>query len=185
VTQHILAVDDEPHMIELLQRIITEKTPYHLTAATNALEVPKLLEQQTFDVIITDLKMAGLDGLGILRLVKERKRSELVIIITAFGTLDTATEALSLGVFDYLTKPFRKEQLLFSLERGMQWQRLQQEAAQILRLFDLAPLEAARRAFDIAYLQRLAQQTGQDLAELTRRSGLSGETIKQLLDPGE
>ena len=64
--QTILSVDDEPHMLKLLERIITEKTPYHVTTTSNSLEVPELLKQNTYDLILTDLKMPGLDGMDIL-----------------------------------------------------------------------------------------------------------------------
>jgi two-component system response regulator PilR (NtrC family) len=103
MTQRILAVDDELHMLTLLERIITEKTPYQIVTTNNALEVPALLEKSQFDLIITDLKMPGLDGMDILRLVREQGRPEEVIIITAFGSLESAIEALSRKVFDYIT----------------------------------------------------------------------------------
>ena len=86
--QHILAIDDELDMLKLLERIITEKTPYRITTTNNSLEVEQLLEQTQFDLIITDLKMPGLDGMDVLRLVKEKKRYEEVIILTAFGSME-------------------------------------------------------------------------------------------------
>ena len=87
--QTILAVDDEPHMLKLMERIVTEKTPYQITTTSNSLEVPEILEKSEFDLIIMDLKMPGMDGLDLLRLVKEKERFEEVVIITAFGSLET------------------------------------------------------------------------------------------------
>jgi len=179
--QRILAVDDEPHMLKLLERIITEKTPYAITTTSNSLEVPRILEEGVFDLIIADLKMPGLDGMDILRMIKEKKRPEEVIMITAFGSLETAIEALSLGVFDYITKPFKKEQIIFTVDRAMRWQQLKKEAARISVLFEQEPFEEARRAFEREYIRRLAERCAGDRAAMVRRSGLSEAAIEQAL----
>jgi DNA-binding NtrC family response regulator len=123
MNQRVLAVDDEPDMLVLLQRIIQEKTTYEIMTTNTALEVPDLLERWDFDAIITDLSMPKLDGMDILRLVKDRGKGELVILITAYGDYETSEQAKKLGVFDYINKPFRKEQILTTLERAMQAQR--------------------------------------------------------------
>ena len=179
--QRILAIDDEPHMLILLERIITEKTPYSFKGSSNPLEVPKILEAEEFDVIITDLKMPGMDGLDILRLIKEQNRFEQVIIITAFGSLESAIEALSKGVFDYITKPFKKEQIIFTVDRAMRWQRIKREAARMSDIFELEPYEKAQQAFDREYINRLANRCQWDKTLMTQRSGLSSEQITMLL----
>jgi DNA-binding NtrC family response regulator len=178
--QRILAIDDEIHMLKLLERIITEKTPYQIQTTNNALELPGILQQNDFDVIITDLKMPGMDGLDVLRLVKQQGRREEVIIITAFGSLESAMEALSAGVFDYITKPFRKEQIIFTVDRAMRWQRLRQETAQWAQIFDREPYAAARRAFDQEYVRRLVERCGGEENTMSRRSGLSPGAIAQM-----
>ncbi len=175
--QRILAVDDEPHMLKLLERIITEKTPYQITTTSNSLEIPGILEQHTFDLIISDLKMPGMDGMDLLRLVKDQGRDEEIIIITAFGSLETAIEALSLGVFDYITKPFKREQIIYTVDRVMRWQRLRREAAQLASVFDREPYEEARQAFEREYVRRLATRCDGDVEAMARRSGLPAESI--------
>jgi DNA-binding NtrC family response regulator len=177
VTQGILAVDDEVHMLRLLERIITEKTPYSIVTTNSPLEVPKLLEERAFDLVLTDLKMPGVDGLDILRTVKERGRGEEIVIITAFGSLETAVEALSNDVFDYITKPFKKEQILFTVNKAMRWQRLKREAAAVAALFEREPYAEAEQAFEAEYLRRLAQRCGGDAATIAQRSGLSGDRV--------
>ena len=147
MTQRILAVDDEVHMLRLLERIISEKTPYSIVTTNSSLDVPKLLEEGAFDLVLTDLKMPGIDGLDILRRVKEQGRGEEIVIITAFGSLETAIEALSNDVFDYITKPFKKEQILFTVNKAMRWQRLKREAAAMAALFEPEPYAEAERAF--------------------------------------
>jgi DNA-binding NtrC family response regulator len=154
MSQRILAVDDEPDLLRLLERIIKEKTHYDITITNNALEIPVILEAESFDLIITDLKMPGMDGLDILKYVRERNRFEQVIMITAFGTLETAMEALTNGVFDYITKPFRKEQIIFTIDKAMKYQRTVKENQKLNSLFEIEPLESAIEHFKEEYMKR-------------------------------
>lgn len=175
--QSILAVDDEPHMLRLLERIITEKTQYRIKTVNNSLEVPEILEQGDFDLIITDLKMPGMDGIDILKHVREHNRSEEVIIMTAFGSLESAIEALQQGVFDYITKPFKKEQIIFTVDRALRWQAIRKEADRLARIFEGEPYDLARKAFDREYVQRLGVRCDNDRAAMKERSGLTEEFI--------
>jgi YesN/AraC family two-component response regulator len=179
--QRILAVDDEPHMLLLLERIITEKTPYSIVTTNNPLEVPELLQKEQFDVIITDLKMPGLDGLELLRGIRSGNRFEQVIMITAFGSLESAVEAMSQGVFDYITKPFKKEQIIFTVDRAMRWQRLKRDMIRLEALFALEPYGEAERAFSREYVHRLAARCGGDVAAMSQRSGLPQEALRSSL----
>jgi len=185
VTQRILAVDDELHMLRLLERIISEKTPYSIVTTNSSLEVPKLLEKETFDLILTDLKMPGMDGLDILRTVKEQGRDEEIVIITAFGSLETAIEALTSDVFDYVTKPFKKEQILFTVNKAMRWQRLKKEAEATRALFEREPWPEAERALQAEYVRRLAARCVDDRAAVVRRSGLPAEWVAECLAAGD
>ena len=178
--QTILAVDDEPHMLKLMERIITEKTPYQITTTSNSLEVPEILEKNEFDLIIMDLKMPGMDGLDLLRLVKESERFEEVVIITAFGSLETAIEALSLGVFDYITKPFKKEQIIFTINRAMRWQQMRRDAARMEGMFTMEPAEKAMEAFQREYVSRMLERCDGDARVAAERSGLPVEKIVSL-----
>ena len=179
---NILALDDEPHMLILLERIIREKTQYTIMTTNNSLELPLLLEHNTFDVVIADLKMPGMDGMDILRMVKEKKREEEVIIITAFGSLESAVEALSLGVFDYITKPFKKEQILFTVDRAIKWQTMKRTVQEISGLFDLEPYEKAFEAFEKAYMRKLSERYNGDIKVISDKSGLSPDRIRTALD---
>ena len=179
--QEILAIDDEPHMLRLLERIITEKTNYGITTTHNSLEVPEILANRTFDVIISDLKMPGLDGLDILKYIRDNNRDEVVLIITAFGSLDSALEALSRGAFDYITKPFKKEQIIYTIGRAMDLQLCRREAARLGRLFEIEPFEKAQQAFQAEYVERLSHLVGRDAQKIAERSGLSVETVSALL----
>jgi DNA-binding NtrC family response regulator len=181
--QRILAVDDEVPMLRLLERIVTEKTPYSILTTNVGLEVPKILDSEgPFELIITDLKMPGMDGLDVLRYVKERGRPEEVIIITAFGSLEAAIEALSHDVFDYITKPFKHEQITFTVEKAMRWQRLKREAAERGAIFEREPFSEARLAFEREYVRRLAERCGGDRTLMATRAGLTTEQVTAALD---
>jgi len=168
-------------MLKLLERIIREKTPYHITTSNNSLEVPNLLKQKSYDLIIADLKMPRLDGLDILRMLKEQDRFEEVIMITAFGSIETAIEALSLGVFDYITKPFKKEQIIFAINRVMRWQGLKREAAYMNSIFRLEPYERAQKAWEREYVRRLVERKRGDQKEATKSSGIPLDRINLLM----
>jgi DNA-binding NtrC family response regulator len=123
----ILVVDDEQDMLVLLKRIITEKTPFEVLATNDPLKVEELLKKHSFAVVITDLKMPRQDGIQVLETVKRHDAGIAVIVMTAYGTIESAIEATRKGAFDYITKPFRKERILHVLEQALKWQRLQQE----------------------------------------------------------
>ncbi len=178
----ILAVDNEPHMLTLLERIISERTPYQIVTTSSSLEVPDILDKYRFSLIITDLKMPGMDGIDLLNLVKKSNRDEEVIIITAFASLETATKALELGVFDYLLKPFRKEQILSAVERAIHWQRMKTEHNRIKRIFSVEPYQSANEMFETEYINRFLVRCDNDIAEISKRSGLNEQRIYEILD---
>jgi DNA-binding NtrC family response regulator len=127
MSEKILIVDDEPDMLKLLSMILREKTPYEVTTTNNPVEAVELAKTGDFDLVITDLKMPGLDGLQLLEEVKKKDEDIPVIIITAYGTIDAATEAIEKGGFDFITKPFKKEQILFTIEKAMKWLKVLRE----------------------------------------------------------
>jgi DNA-binding NtrC family response regulator len=120
----ILAVDDEPDMLALIKMIIEGYSEHQVTTASNPLDVAELLTKERFDLIITDLKMPGMDGMELLELAKKHDKEVLLLMITAFGSLASAEEAVTKGAFDYISKPFRKEQLLLAIDRAMRWQKM-------------------------------------------------------------
>ncbi|TAN40129.1 MAG: response regulator [Nitrospirae bacterium] len=181
---HLLAVDDEPHMLLLLERIVAEKTQHRLTTTSNSLEVPRLLEQLPIDVVISDMRMPGLNGLDIVKLVNQRKTSGAVILITAFGSLDGATEAFEEGAFGYLTKPFKKELLLLTVDRALAHVASRREAKELCAVFDREPFALAREGFERLYVRRLLQRAGGDYEVAAERSGLSLDRLAILAAAG-
>jgi len=120
----ILAVDDELDMLSLIKMIIEGYSNHQVMTTNNPLEVAELLSKERFDLIITDLKMPGMDGMELLELAKKCDSEALIIMVTAFGSLESAEEAVRKGAFDYISKPFRKEQLLLAIDKAMRWREM-------------------------------------------------------------
>ena len=127
MSEKILIVDDEPDMLKLLSMILREKTPYEVTTTNNPLEALELAKKGNFDLVISDLKMPGLDGLELIEAVKKVDLDIPIIIITAYGTVESAMEAIQKGGFDFITKPFKKEQIIFTVDKALKWLRVQKE----------------------------------------------------------
>jgi DNA-binding NtrC family response regulator len=123
----ILIVDDEPDMLSMLEMLITDKTLHEVVPTNNPFEVEELLDKKEFNLVITDLKMPMMDGIDVLQAVKKKDADIPVIMITAFGTMEAAEEAVHRGAYDFITKPFRKEQILVAVERALEWQRIIKE----------------------------------------------------------
>ncbi|PIU52840.1 MAG: response regulator [Deltaproteobacteria bacterium CG07_land_8_20_14_0_80_60_11] len=127
--ERILVVDDEPNMLRLLKTILMDKTGYEVTTTNNPLEVSKLLQEGQYDTVVTDLKMPLVDGIDLIGIVKNIDAAMPIIVITAYGTIETAEEAIQKGAYDFITKPFRKETILITIKRALEWKRMQGELA--------------------------------------------------------
>ena len=127
MAEKLLILDDEPDMLKLLQMIISEKTPYETVITNNPHEALELAKKGGFALVITDLKMPGLDGIEVLEAVKRMDEDIPVIFITAYGSVESAIETMQKGAFDFITKPFKKEQILFTIEKAMKFVALQKE----------------------------------------------------------
>ena len=125
--ERILVVDDEPNMLRLLKTILMDKTGYEVTTTNNPLEVSKLLQEDRYHVVVTDLKMPLVDGMDLIEIIRKIDRTLPIIIITAYGTIETAEEAVQKGAYDFITKPFRKETILITIRRALEWRRMQEE----------------------------------------------------------
>jgi DNA-binding NtrC family response regulator len=131
MSERILIVDDELDMLTLLRMIIKEKTNYEAVATNNPIEAIELAKKDGFDIVITDLKMPGLDGLEFLKTIRQFDPDIPVIMITAYATAAAAEEAISLNAYDFISKPFKKEQILFSINRAVKWTKLQREVKRL------------------------------------------------------
>lgn len=115
----ILIVDDETDMLVLLRLILTERTPHEVITTPNPLEVEQVLNDREIHLVVTDWRMPGRDGMEVVEAVHHQDPDIPVILMTAYGTPESAQEAERRGAFDYLPKPFRRERILSAIEKGL------------------------------------------------------------------
>jgi two-component system response regulator PilR (NtrC family) len=122
----VLVVDDERSMRELLA-IMLKQAGHEVVVADGGEAAIQALETTTFDLVITDLRMRRVDGLAVLRAAKEHSPQTVVLVVTAFASTETAVEAMKLGAYDYLTKPFKLDEIKLTIANALERKRLQDE----------------------------------------------------------
>jgi DNA-binding NtrC family response regulator len=122
----ILVVDDEGAQREILRTILTSEG-YRVETAASGAEALQKSGRTRFDLVLTDLRMPGADGLSLVGQLTREDPPTLVILMTAYGSRDSAEQALKQGAFDYLTKPLEREELLQTIDRAFERMRLIQE----------------------------------------------------------
>ncbi len=119
----ILVIDDDASLRRVLEYNLQEAGYLVLTAASGE-EGLSLFSEETPALVISDMKMPGMDGMQVLKAIKERSPETLVIMITAFGTIDVAVDAMKAGAYDYITKPFNRDELRLTVAKALQLERL-------------------------------------------------------------
>jgi len=107
----ILIVDDDPYFLRVLSRILTGEN-FQVKTAEGAVEAAQLLQQNAFDLVISDLRLPDGDGLSILQEIRRSGSEMPVVILTAYGEVDSYLEAMNAGATEYLNKPVKSEELL-------------------------------------------------------------------------
>ena len=124
--QHILVIDDEQNYLLILSALLEDKG-YTVTALGDPETALAFLEESEVDVVITDMKMPKLSGQDVLEHVKKNYPHVPVLIMTAFGSIEAAVEAMKLGAFDYISKPFANDELLLSVAKASAFAKAQQQ----------------------------------------------------------
>ena len=123
---HILIVDDEPLTRKSLYEILKYEG-YRVDTAKDGREALELFQKQRSSVVITDLKMPGINGLSLLKEIRARDKETAVVLMTGYGTIDNAVDAMKEGAFDYITKPILDSEIKLVIQRIVEQQRLMEE----------------------------------------------------------
>jgi len=125
-SNHILVVDDELSMREFLE-VLLERDGYQVSSAENGRSAISLLETMDFDLLLCDIRLGDITGLEVLRAAKQKNPNTIVIMISAYATTETAVEAMNIGAYDYVPKPFDKDELRQTIAKALELKTLEHE----------------------------------------------------------
>jgi len=125
-TSRILLIDDEENFRHMLS-VILKKRGYDVETAKNGIEGLKKVETGSYDTVLCDIRMPEMDGLEFLKEAQKAGCESTIIMMSAFGTLDTAVEAMKLGAYDYISKPFKPDEIILTLKKAEERERLRRE----------------------------------------------------------
>ncbi len=126
MSRKILIIDDEQNMRHMLS-VLTSKAGYAVSLAADGNQGLEAVAGEFFDFILCDLKMPGMSGLEFLKELRARKNEAVVIMMSAYGSIDTAVEAMRYGAYDFITKPFKTDEVLLVLQKAWETVQLRQE----------------------------------------------------------
>ena len=124
--KRILIIEDEANMRHMLE-VLLKKSNYGVTSVADGQEGLETVERGQYDFILCDIKMPRMDGMTFLKSAAEPLRDTPVIMMSAYGTVDTAIEAMKLGAYDYISKPFKPDEVLLTLKKAEERERLKNE----------------------------------------------------------
>jgi two-component system response regulator AtoC len=184
IPKRVLVVDDEENFRHILS-VILKKEKYEVDTACNGDEALQKISSDPFDQILCDIRMPGMDGLDFLKEVQKMEAGTNVIMMSAYGTLDTAIEAMKLGAYDYISKPFKPDEIILTLRKAEERERLRKEI-ELLRKevkreysFDniVSKNEKMQQIFEV--IQKVAQYKSTVL--ITGESGTGKEVVARTL----
>lgn len=172
----ILIVDDEKHIRSHMATYV-RSLGHSVQTAENGQEALAMLEQGSFDLVLSDVRMAGMDGLVLLREIRRRVPDAVVVLMTAYATVPQAVEAMKAGAYDYLMKPFSLEQVRLILDRALEVQQLRSENRRLKRAVDNSiVLDSASSVMSKA-LATARQAAATDVTVLLTGESGTGKTV--------
>src|SRR5262245_5417652 len=180
----ILLVEDEVNMARTLAKNL-ERAGYTVVHAAHGEAALAALAEDGFDVVLTDLKMPVLDGMGLLRAIHERAIPTTVVVLTGYGTIESAVEAMKLGAADYLIKDARPEEVLLTVERTLKLRALERENArlkhEIGRLAGIGELVGASEPMQAVYRLIDAVRQNKSTILISGESGTGKELVARTI----
>jgi two-component system response regulator AtoC len=157
--KRVLIVDDEMNMRHMLQIMLT-KAGYMIETALHGEEALEKMDQNEFDCVLCDLRMPKMDGMTFLKKAREKYPEQTFIMMSAYGNIDNALEAMKLGAYDYISKPFKRDEVLLTLKKAEERERLKAENLSLQKRISkieqrysfgniIARSEAMRHVFDL------------------------------------
>ncbi len=172
----LLVVDDDKNIRETLGTFFRSLT-YDVRLAASAAEALRILAQERVDLVLTDFRMAEMNGLELLREVKRRRAECLVILMTAYATVENAVAVMKAGAYDYLTKPFSLEQIQHAVERALQLQDLQAENRALHAVIDDTALLESRSPAMASLLDTARQAAASEATLLLTGESGTGKNL--------
>ena len=163
----VLIVDDDEKMRTILQKVL-QREGYDVALANNGQNAIYHLQKTGFDLVLSDIRMPGMDGLELLQKIRDISTDITVVMMTAFGSVDSAVEAMKQGAYDYINKPFKMDEVLICLSRAVEEKRLRHE------LISMREALEARYGFDNIVGKSKPMQ---DMFDLIRRVAHTSATV--------
>ncbi|TET44919.1 sigma-54-dependent Fis family transcriptional regulator, partial [Candidatus Aerophobetes bacterium] len=174
ILANILVIDDEEVMRDSCKQILSRQG-HNVKLAEDGYQGLELLKEKSFDLVILDLKMPGIDGMEVLEKIKESSPETAVVVITGYATVESAVEAMKRGAYDFLPKPFTPEEFRLIIERALEKKRLILE-----NIYLRQELEVKRKSEVIIGKSKVMQK----VYELIRRVGPTDSTVLILGESG-
>ena len=177
--KRLLIVEDEGILRQNLASVFTEHG-YSTQTASSGTDALKILDDEQFDLVITDIRMPGADGLAVLRKAREAGDNTPVLVMTAYGTVDSAVDAMRLGAYDYIQKPFDLEELEMKVVRALDHQR---EARQLEALRETEPGSIISRSPAMAKVFQIVDRVARSRATvlITGETGTGKERVGEAI----
>ena len=182
--KRVLVIDDEENLRHYLQTVLGEEG-YHVETASDGKGAIEKMQGGTWDIILCDIRMPVMDGMTFLKEVTKKGLEGTIIMMSAYGTVDTAVEAMKIGAYDYISKPFNADEIILTLKKAEERERLREEnirlREEVQRDYDLTNIvvqsEAMHKLF--GFIKKVAQYKSSVL--ITGESGTGKELVARAI----